>query len=544
MWTAGWRERVWSEINGPWDLIIIGGGITGAGLLQLAARTGLRALLVEANDFAYGTSSRSSKLVHGGLRYLRHAQFRLTFEAVRERERLLRAAGGLVEPLEFVLANYRRDRPPGWAYGFGLALYDLLALKWQHHHYRPDALLNLCPGLKGSGLSGGYAYQDACTDDARLVLRVLAEATRQGGVALNYARAVALLRDGSGRVAGVTLRDEACRTETGQSYEVAAPVVVNATGAWADQLRARLGRRSRLRQLRGSHLVFPHAALPLTRAVSFMHPADRRPVFLIPWEGVTLAGTTDVDHSPPLEVEPAISPAELDYLLAAVGHAFPGLGLGAEQVQATFSGVRAVVHTGKANPSAESREHVLWEEDGLLTVTGGKLTTYRLMAAAAMRAIQRRLPGAPLGPRPSEALEQVGDLPDPPEGVDRHRWGRLRARYGRDAPAVLASAAPGELEPLGASLACWAELRWAARAEAVVHLDDLLLRRVRLGLLLPRGGLAWLERIRACVQAELGWNDQRWEAEAAGYAGLWNQGYSVPGQVGTLHQAHASQPRR
>jgi glycerol-3-phosphate dehydrogenase len=195
MWHRNWREPIWSNLAQPWDLIVIGGGITGAGILREASRAGLKTLLVEGHDFASGTSSRSSKMVHGGLRYLRNAQIRLTVDSVHERERLLCEGRGLIEPLSFLLAGYRGDRPPAWVFGMGLMVYDVLGRRWAHHHYDAPQLQELCPHLTGRDLTGGYQYHDAQTDDARLVLRVIREAVRDGGTALNYACVEGLLRD-------------------------------------------------------------------------------------------------------------------------------------------------------------------------------------------------------------------------------------------------------------------------------------------------------------------------------------------------------------
>ncbi|HKZ53910.1 MAG TPA: glycerol-3-phosphate dehydrogenase/oxidase [Anaerolineales bacterium] len=525
-WGPGWRDQAWSELSQPWDMIVIGGGITGAGVLREAARAGLRVLLVEAHDFASGTSSRSSKLVHGGFRYLKNAQVRLTLESVRERELLLRQGRGLVNPLPFLLANFAGDHTPAWLFGVGLTIYDLLALKWGHRHYAPDGVLGLCPQLASTNLLGGYRYFDASTDDARLVLRVIREAVLQGAMAINHARVGSLLQGRDGRVCGVALQD-LDPDRGGRTAEATAQVVVSAAGVWADTLREHVGLPPRLRQLRGSHLVFAAARLPLARAVTFLHPQDMRPVFAVPWEGVTILGTTDVDHRAELLTDPSMSAQEAEYLLAAGHHAFPSLQLRLADVLASFSGIRAVVDTGKADPSKESREHVLWEEFGLLTVTGGKLTTFRRMAHSALRAVRACLPSHPrfdprgrvLDPLPAESAV-CGDL-------DASQRLRLLGRYGADACPLSENAGPGELLPIPGALALWAELRWAARAEGVVHLDDLLLRRVRLGLLLPRGGLDHLHRIRAIAQPELGWSDERWENEVVAYGKLWRRSYSL-----------------
>lgn len=525
MWEAGWRDRAWSQLEGPWDLIVIGGGVTGAGILREARRAGLRTVLFEAGDFGCGTSSRSSKLVHGGLRYLKNAQVNLTIESVHERERLLREGRGLVSPLGFLMPSFHGDRTPGWVFGLGLAIYDLLALKWGHRHYDARGLLELCPVLASEGLLGGYRYIDATTDDARLVLRVLREAVRGGGLALNYAPVQGLLTRRTGQVAGVAVRDAAAAD--GRTVEVRAPVVISATGAWADDLRTQMGSPRRLRRLRGSHLIFPFARLPLTRAVSVLHPATGRPVFAVPWEGVTLIGTTDVDHTDPSMAEPAIDAAEASFLLAMVTFAFPSLELSLADVLATQAGVRAVINTGKTDPSKESREYVLWDEGGLLTVTGGKLTTFRRMAHSALRAVQRRLPRA----ADLEARMPVLD-PLPPERcldgmVDPALCLRFLGRHGADTPPLVAASQPGEMQRIGDSLFTWAELRWAARDEGVLHLDDLLLRRLRLGLTLPQGGLTEMDRIRTIAQPELGWDDTRWQREADRYRELWQTAYSL-----------------
>ncbi|MBU0493071.1 MAG: glycerol-3-phosphate dehydrogenase/oxidase, partial [Chloroflexi bacterium] len=396
MWQTGWREVAWSRLDEPWDLIVVGGGITGAGILREATRLGLRALLVEEHDFGWGTSSRSSKLVHGGLRYLKERKLRLTRASVHERQRLLEEGPGLIDPLGFLLATYKGDHPGRWTYSAGLSIYDLLALQWTHRHYRAGDFQMLAPHITLDGLEGGFCYGDAQTDDARLVLRVIREAVAGGALALNYAGVRALLRDDEGLVCGVELRDEAGdRAGRDRVAHVRAGVVVNATGAWADRLRAEVGAPPRIRPLRGSHLIFPAWRLPVAQAVSFLHPLDRRPVFIFPWEGITLVGTTDVDHDQPLAGEPRIDPREVAYLMAAVEAHFPSLQLTLDDVISTFAGVRPVIGSGKADPSQESRDHVVWQEAGLLTVTGGKLTTFRLIALDVLKALAGRLPDLP-----------------------------------------------------------------------------------------------------------------------------------------------------
>ena len=366
MWTGNWRETIWSQLGQPWDIIVIGGGMTGAGILREASRLGLHTLLVEQCDFAWGASSRSSKLIHGGLRYLTEGNLHLTREAVREREHLLREGTDLVQPVGYVFPTYRGGSPAPWAYRLVLSLYDLLAQHRYRRHYSSQTLQVLVPHIAPTGLTGGFRTQEALIDDARLVLRVLQEAVDAGGTALNYVRAEALLRD-NGQVVGVRLQDQ----EQERSIEVHAKVVINATGAWADHLRSQLDAPARLRPLRGSHLVFPGWRFTVPQAVGFPHPLDGRFVFICPWEGVTLVGTTDSDYAQSLDDEPGIQPEEVAYLMAVVERLFPSLNLQLSDVVATFSGVRPVIGTGKGTSTKESRDHAVWQEHGLLTVTQG-----------------------------------------------------------------------------------------------------------------------------------------------------------------------------
>lgn len=530
MWDQDWRDRAWSQLDQNWDLIVIGGGITGAGILREATRAGLKTLLLEAHDFGAGTSSRSSKLVHGGLRYLKNAQIRLTLESVREREFLLNQGKGLVQPLNFLLANYWGDKVPGWVYGFGLAVYDLMGLQWGHQHYDPQGVLALCPQLTPHDLQGGYRYFDANTDDARLVLRVIQEAVQEGGVALHYAQVIDLLLNVRGLVQGVVVEDQAPGGQ-GRTLEVQAPAVINATGAWADTLRQIVGGKPRLRPLRGSHLVFPWERLPFNRAVSFLHPSDGRPVFALPWEGVTIFGTTDIDHSPEIELDPSISPNEVDYLLTGLHKAFTELGLSEGDVQATWSGIRSVLHTGSANPSKESREAVLWREQGLLTATGGKLTTFRITAHDALRKvrgrIRDRLPGQMILHRRLRVLNDVERSGALFDCFDPFSAQRLLGRYGSQAHQIL-EGPEQDLELIEPTPYLWGELRMAAKQEGIIHLEDLLLRRIRIGLLLPGGGVSLMPRIAGIVKTELNWDEERWQQELMDYQELIRNSFSLP----------------
>jgi len=518
------RAQALAGLSGQaWDLVVIGGGISGAGVAQQAAAQGWRVLLVEQHDFAWGTSSRSSKLVHGGLRYLKEGDLKTTLHSVRERNRLLCEAPGLVEPQSFLFADCKGRKPSRWLMQTGLVVYDLMAgnRRSQGGHFHADlaATQMLAPGLAPPGLRGALVFQDAKTDDARLVLRVLQEARRLGATTLNYLAAQGLTIE-QGRVAGLELQDAL----DGQSYTVRARCVVNATGAWADRLRSGTGAPPLLRPLRGSHLVVPFWRLPVAQSISFMHPQGGRPVFLYPWEGATLIGTTDLDHREPLDQEARITPAEVGYLLDAVNDQFPGARLNPADISACYAGVRPVLDDGQKDASKATRDHVVRDEAGLITLTGGKLTTFRPMAQDAL-ALAAPHVGKPFARSDAPLLTPATPLPP--------RWSpavrqRLQARYGSLADAMCADARAQDLECIPSTQTLWIELPLAARHEAVEHLDDLLLRRTRLGILLPQGALALLERIRQLCAPHLGWSDARWDQEIAHYRALVHTHYQLP----------------
>jgi glycerol-3-phosphate dehydrogenase len=507
----------------PWDILVIGGGITGAGIMREAARLGQRVLLVEQNDFASGTSSRSAKLVHGGLRYLNRFQIRLVHNAVRERERMVHAGAGLVEQLDFLLPTYKGDRMPSWLVMFGLGVYDLFAGQFRvHRHLCSTAIKHYAPDLTGH-LTGAFMYADARTDDARVVLRVLQEGCRLGGYALNYVAVTEVVRDANGKVIGARLHDR----EAGTMADIRARVVINATGPWADRLRGQLDMPSRVRLLRGSHLIFPGWRLPISHAIAIPHPESHRPIYLVPWEGVTLVGTTHVGHTDSLDVDPCISPDETAYLLRGVQFLFPSLKLDRTDIRSTFAGVRPIVDIHTHDPAKASRDYAIWEEAGMLTVTGGKLTTFRTIALKTLQKLRNHLPE--LGPINLDP-PVLEELPPIPSGLpfDQTIALRLLARYGYDGLMTIATAPREERQPIPGLSTLWGELRWAARAESVRHLDDLLLRRVRLGLTVPEGGLPWIERIRTIAQPELGWNDDRWWCEVEAYRETWHKAHGVP----------------
>jgi len=527
VWKKGWREGAWSDLDQPWDLIIIGGGITGAGVLRQAVQAGLKTLLVEAHDFGSGTSSRSSKLVHGGLRYLRTAQLKLTLESVREREYLLKQGRGLVNQLSFLYARLDGDHMPGWMFGLGLCAYDLMARQWQHRSYDNYDMRELCPPLTSPELRGGYRYFDAQTDDARLVLRLIRESVKLGGLALNYARVEKLLLTQEGTVRGVALRDTS--GETDKTVEVKAKVVINATGVWVDELRNELGRPARMRPLRGSHLIIQQERLPLSRAVTFLHPQDGRPVFALPWEGVILFGTTDLDHQDNLVTDPHISAGEVEYLLGGLQAVFPGQELDYPDITATFAGLRPVVNTGKSDPSRESREYAVWDENGLITVAGGKLTTFRLMARDTLKKARRYLSTNSFNHQLPALLPHLEDV----EALSFRKYYspsqqlRLLGRYSTDTLAGLSMVDPMKHQSIPGTPYSWAELGEIAGREAAVHLDDLLLRRLRVGLLIPEGGRDLMGQLGEVIRPAMGWTETRWDQEAQAYLKLIQSAYQA-----------------
>lgn len=482
-----------AELAGEqWDLIVIGGGITGAGVLLEAARQGRKALLLEQQDFAWGTSSRSSKMVHGGLRYIAQGEVRLTRDALRERERLLRDLPGLVERAQYLFPLREGQFPGRWPLTVVLSLYDFLAGIRDHRFLPAAEVLTRIPGLDATGLNGAMSYTDALTDDCRLVVRCLLEAARLGGRSLNYARATGISTD-NGRA-----RVDVTDLESGENLILNAGSVINATGAWANRLG---GPGQRIRPLRGSHLFINPARLPVADCLTLINPRDDRPVFVFPWEGVTCVGTTDLDHGDSLDQEARASGSEVDYLLALINGHFPTVNLSRDDILSTMAGVRPVITSGDSkDPSKERRDHAVWKENGVVTVSGGKLTTFRLIALDALCAaglLERR--EARRVRRSNAPLFRP--LPEAPEQVDQFLHGV------QDDEALL---------------------RWMLRNEAVVHLDDLLLRRTRLGLLRRDGGAGLVPLLRSLTEELLGWDGPRWDQEWARYAAIRERFYGVP----------------
>ncbi|WP_426417874.1 glycerol-3-phosphate dehydrogenase/oxidase [Aestuariirhabdus sp. LZHN29] len=509
-----------------WDLVVIGGGITGAGILLRAAQRGLKVLLVEQKDFAWGTSSRSSKMVHGGLRYLAKGDFALTRESVRERELLANQLPGLVEPMSYIYAHYRGR----WVERFGLRLilklYDYFAGRVTHRGLDAEETREMLPGIRCQGLVAGTRFEDAVTDDARLVLRTLDEAHQLGAVAINYLQVSDLIYKDDA-VIGVKLED----VVENQVFSVNASCTVNACGAWVDKLWGKLGgkegdKQQRIRPLRGSHIVIPGHRLPIGSALALPHPVDGRNVFIFPWEQTTVIGTTDLDHDQPMDQDPSINRVELDYLLQCLDYQFPDLNLQADEILSTWSGVRPVISEKEGvSPSDEKREHAVWSEPGLVSVGGGKLTTFRAIADQVLDRIaaQGLLPGLQTDQVP---MFESGLVMACPRELGAGAWRRLVGRYGRRLSEWWPLNANSQR--VGSTPTLWCELYWAASAQQVVHLDDLLLRRTRIGVQLPHGARDWLPQIKELCLPILGWDEEVWEQEQSRYLNIIERYYGVP----------------
>jgi glycerol-3-phosphate dehydrogenase len=518
------------ELPADWDLIVIGGGINGAGVLREASRMGLGTLLLEQNDFGWGTSSRSSKLVHGGLRYLKQGRIRLTKMAVEEREYLLKNAPGLVEPLGFFFPVYADQHPGRRTMRIGLSLYDILAHDQKHIYYDATEFKKYVPYINPEGLIGGFFFFDAQTDDSRLVLRLIMASMASGATALNYTAVKKVLRNENGAVCGVEVTD----VETRESRTLSTRCVINATGCWAEVFHPSPDARRHLRPLRGSHLVFPKTVLPVSQGIGFVHPVDNRSVFVVPWEGATLVGTTDLDHHEDLSKVPTITQVEVDYLVEGVRRLFPSFDLSADHCIAAFAGVRPVLSEDDRPPSDESREHAVWVDRGLVTAVGGKLTTFRRLARGALKAAA---PFLPHGELPDKGKSIFADAPDMPAnwfGLAERACRRLRGRYGNAAGTLVQMARPKDLTPVPGTDTLWAELPFVAKNEQVRHLNDLLLRRVRIGILTPFGGKAHLKRIRRLCRNALPWDRRRWKEEEKNYLDLWLQIHALPSQRAQL----------
>lgn len=513
------------------DLIVVGGGINGVGILLDAAARGLRALLVERSDLAAGTSSRSSKLIHGGLRYLEHRQFGLVRESVAERATLLRIAPHLVHLERFLLpiTGSRREIPYVAA---GLGLYDAFD-GWRSARFRyvrRDRLAQCCPALVTGGMRGGFEYSDGVTDDARYVVAVARTARRLGAQLLTRVEVNGLVHRGR-RVAGVSVTDMV----SGESHELRAQTVVDATGAF-EAGGSFAGSDSRLLPSRGAHLVIRKDRIRARTGLTLRVP--ERLVFLIPWQGFWLLGTTDIDHAGPIDRAVATA-AEVAYLLDAA-NALLRTELTADDIVATFAGIRPLAGAPAASTAAVSREHRITDRpDGLITLRGGKYTTYRRVAAAVVDRVMRDHGAA--APSPTRDLRLVGAAPLESlrriaddlahKGLDRDVARSLVARHGTDAVAIARQAVGlGLDERLLPHLPyITAEVAWAAEREDALGIEDVLARRTRAAILDRDQAREAAPMVADVLAGRLGWTAAQRHGAEREYLEVVGD-YGVPGR--------------
>ena len=503
------REELLNRIEErtePWDLLVVGGGATGVGIAVDAASRGYDLLLLERSDFGKGASSRSTKLIHGGVRYLQQGNIALVMEALKERGILLENAPHLVRDLAFIVPNYDWWEAP--FYGIGLKVYDLLAGRYSFGPSRilsKEETLKRIPTIRREGLRGGTVYYDGQFDDARLLINLARTATSQGAVLLNYACVTALTKDGSGFLNGAIFKN----LETGNEHEVHAKAVINATGPFTDSLRQMdtPGAYPMIAPSQGVHLVLDKSFLPGDSAIMVPHTKDGRVMFALPYLGLTLVGTTD---TPIVEtsLEPRPLDEEIEFILDTAGTYLDRLP-NRDDILSVFAGIRPLVKTREDRSTAAlSRDHILHiSTSGLLTVAGGKWTTYRLMAKDC---VNYAVDLAGLAPRPcaTECLSIHGFHKTP------EIFGDL-ALYGSDAPAIeaLFRADPALRELLHPDMSARVgEVIWATRFEAARTVDDFLARRTRSLILNARAAREMAPKVATLMAKELGHNKE-WAAK-------------------------------
>jgi glycerol-3-phosphate dehydrogenase len=516
-----------------YDIVVIGGGITGTGIARDAALRGLKVALFEKGDYASGTSSKSSKLVHGGLRYLEHGEIGLVFESVSERRVQTRVAPHLVRPLPFLIPIYKGAKPGLEMMNFGLWIYDSLALfraPRLHKTFRGTrAALEIEPALRAEGLRGALEYYDCNTDDARLVLENALDARTLGADCHTYTEVTRFERRDDGRITGVAVRDRL----TGEARTVAARVVILAAGAWTDEMIARFElpiERPLLRRTKGVHVVVPRERLPLARAITLISPIDHRVMFAIPWRERTVLGTTDTDFEGTAD-DVAADAADVQYLCDSANGVFPAAQLEPKDVISTWAGLRPLIAAPpNVDESDVSREHeVFTRSDGLVIIAGGKLTTYRRMARQAVNETlklfdqlgeavtvartttkHRPLPGADgLTQTDLEGVAAIGRQLMTDYALDVDTATHLCGVYGTRAHLLAARIAedPALGERLDRELPyVWAEVEFAARHDLARTVEDVLARRVPLLLVSRDQGLGVAEHVADVLGGLLGWS--------------------------------------
>ncbi|HEU4672591.1 MAG TPA: glycerol-3-phosphate dehydrogenase/oxidase [Candidatus Limnocylindrales bacterium] len=536
-----------------WDVLVVGGGIVGAGALLDAVSRGLRAALIERDDLAVGTSSRSSRLIHGGLRYLETFRFHLVREALAERSRLLELAPHLVRLEPFLFPVYGLPFVHHAFYGSGLLLYDLLGAARDggfSEHLSAGATLERAPMLRRRGLRAGIVYHDGVEDDARMVVTVARTAISAGALAATRVAATGLLTDREGRAIGVRARDAIGDAE----LEIRAERIVDARGVWAGRSDGPWpAGEATIVPSRGSHLVFPRERIPIASGMTLRIPG--RVLFIVPWPGAWVVGTTDDPDAGPPD-RPAPTGVETRAILELVNRTLE-LDLRPSDAVGAYAGLRPLVAAPGQGPSSRrpgstvslSREHRVWRDpSGLVRVAGGKFTTYRLIARDAVEAAlggeeARRRPSRTheiplLGAAPQGSLDALAERLARECGLPADVATRLVERHGTEAQGIVGHGTEERLGPDVGQLE--AEVRWAVREELALSLDDVLARRTRLATLLPDRGAAIAPRVAAIVGAELGWDAARQAREVEAYLADAHREYDVPAQAGDPAAAAAA----
>jgi glycerol-3-phosphate dehydrogenase len=509
-------------VTAQYDLVVIGGGITGAGIARDASLRGLKVALFEKNDYASGTSSKSSKMIHGGLRYLEHGEFGLVFESVSERRVQMGVAPHLGRPLPFLIPIYKGVKPSLEVMNIGLWIYDMLAAfraPKMHKTFRgTKAALALEPQLRPDGLKGALEYYDCSTDDARLVLENALDAQTLGAECHTYTEVTRFERRADGRITGVTVRDRI----TDKTWDVSARAVILAAGAWTDEMIRRFEipmKRPLLRRTKGVHIVLPRERLPLARAITLISPIDGRVMFALPWRDRSVLGTTDTDYAGSAD-DVAADASDVQYLCESGNGYFPGANLTPADVIATWAGLRPLI---AAEPNVEESEicrenEVFTRNDGLVIIAGGKLTTYRRMAREAVNKTlellhelgedvahkkehtdERPLPGA-VGVEPATlvGVAAIGRRLMDEHGLDVDTATHLCGVYGSRAleigASISANRALGERMDHELSYV-WAEVDFAVKHELARTVEDVLARRIPLLLVSRDQGLGVAERV-------------------------------------------------
>ena len=518
----------------PFDILIIGGGITGAGIARDAAMRGFRTALVEKGDFASGSSSKSTKLVHGGLRYLEMFEFGLVFEASRERKTLWTIAPHLTRPVPFLFPVYRDARWPAWMIDVGLWMYDAISLyrNYRNHRWLSNReITELMRGFDIKNINGGAQYYDGQVDDARLTLANIRAAHRYGAAVANYFEADALIREGD-RVAGIRGHD----VLRGEIHEIRAHVVVNATGIWCDSILQMDDPAvpRRMRPTKGIHILVPRRKIGGDSAVAFPNVTDGRLMFAVPWGDFQLIGTTDTDYRGNYDHVHA-DRTDVDYVIAAANHAFPGSPITAEDIVGAYSGLRPLVGEPGKSEEQTSREHEIWTSpSGLVSIAGGKLTTYRSMAEELVDLVEKHLrrdfsirarhfcrtAKTPLIEEDDEMRAQSVAVEPLMKKMPPDVAGHLRDAYGPEYGLVLTKAAHDQrqMERIVDGLPyIWAEVPYAVEREMALCLTDIFERRLHLAMESRDSALAAAERAAGILGGCLGWDPGQIEAALGVY---------------------------